>query len=161
MSRSYCGECAEGPQRIVVEPSRAVCYRRDAGAQSVIAALIALAHILLAIGVSGHIILTKDDVRSAIGWVGLVWLAPVMGSVLYMLLGVNRISRRAGAMRGRVPLDAEDRAQTVRARTALVAAACLEPDAPAALHAIARLVGTVTRQPLTARMRDRSAAQWR
>jgi hypothetical protein len=33
---------------------------------------ITLAHIALAIGVSAHVILTKDDVRSAIGWLGLV-----------------------------------------------------------------------------------------
>ena len=72
------------------------------------------AHILLAIAVSGNIILTKDDVRAAIGWVGLVWLAPIVGSILYMMLGVNRIPRQAGTMRGRVPLAAEDRAQTVR-----------------------------------------------
>jgi cardiolipin synthase A/B len=106
-------------------------------------------HIALAIGVSAHIILTKDDVRAAIGWVGLVWLAPVVGSFIYMALGVNRMSRRADAMRGRAPLAAEDRAQTVRAGFAPVPAEVLPPDAPAALHAIARLVGTVTRQPLT------------
>jgi cardiolipin synthase len=115
----------------------------------VIAVLITVAHILLAIGVSAHIILTKDDVRSAIGWVGLVWLAPVLGSILYIVLGVNRISRRAGAMRGRVPLDAEDRAQMVRAGTAQVPSVVLGADSPAALNAIARLVGTVTRQPLS------------
>jgi cardiolipin synthase len=109
---------------------------------------ITLAHIVLAIGVSAHIILTKDDVRAAIGWVGLVWLAPMLGSVAYLVLGVNRISRRAGAMRGRSPLDAEDRAQLVRAGTAQVPAVVLGADASPALHAIARLVGTVTRQPL-------------
>ncbi len=113
-----------------------------------ITVFITLAHVALAIGVSAHIILTKDDVRSAIGWVGLVWLAPVLGSVLYLVLGVNRISRRAGAMRGRVPLDAEDRAQMVRAGTAQVPAVVLGADSPAELNAIARLVGTVTRQPL-------------
>ncbi len=112
--------------------------------------IIVIAHVLLAIVVSGNIILTKDDVRSAIGWVGLVWLAPIIGSLLYMVLGVNRIPRQAGAIRGRVPLPAEDRAQTVRAGTAPVPAAVLPPDAPPALHAIARVVGTVTRQPLTA-----------
>jgi cardiolipin synthase len=115
----------------------------------VIAVFITLAHVALAIGVSAHIILTKDDVRSAIGWVGLVWLAPVLGSVLYLVLGVNRISRRAGAMRGREPLDAEDRAQMVRAGTAQVPAVVLGADSSPALNAIARLVGTVTRQPLT------------
>ena len=114
-----------------------------------IAVLITIAHVALAIGVSAHIILTKDDVRSAIGWVGLVWLAPVLGSVLYLLLGVNRISRQAGAMRGRARLESEDRAQMVRAGTAQMPAVVLGPDASPALNAIARLVGTVTRQPLS------------
>ena len=115
-----------------------------------IATLLTVAHVLLAIGVSAHIILTKDDVRSAIGWVGLVWLTPVLGSLLYMMLGVNRISRQVGAMRGRAPLDDEDRAQTVRAGTAQVPATVLPADAPPQLQAIARLVGTVTREPLLA-----------
>jgi cardiolipin synthase len=114
----------------------------------VIATLLTIAHVLLAIGVSGHIILTKDDVRSAIGWVGLVWLTPVVGSLLYLLLGVNRISRQVDAMRGHAPLDDEDRAQTLRAGTAQVPASVLPTGAPAPLHAIARLVGTLTREPL-------------
>ena len=79
---------------------------------------------------------------------GLVWLTPVLGSVLYMLLGVNRISRQVGAMRGHAPRDNADRAQTVRARTAQIPANILPGDAPPTLQAIARLVGTVTREPL-------------
>src|SRR5580704_5452680 len=61
---------------------------------------IAALHIALAAGVTAHIVLTKNDVRSAIGWVGLVWLTPVLGSVLYMFFGVNRIRRRAVQLRG-------------------------------------------------------------
>jgi cardiolipin synthase A/B len=114
----------------------------------VITTLVTVAHVLLAVGVSGHIILTKDDVRSAIGWVGLVWLTPVVGAALYMLFGVNRIARQVGAMRGHAPLDAEDRAQAVRAATAQLPAHVLPAGTPATLQAIARLVGTVTRQPL-------------
>ncbi len=56
--------------------------------------LLGSAHILLAVVVSAHIVLTKDDVRAAIGWTGLVWLTPVVGSVLYALFGINRIRRR-------------------------------------------------------------------
>jgi cardiolipin synthase A/B len=115
----------------------------------VIAGLVSLGHVLLATGVSAHIILRKDDVRSAIGWVGLVWLAPVVGSVLYMLFGVNRISRQAGAMRGHVPLADEDRAQTVRAGMAQLPAAVPLPGGRDNLQSVARLVGTVTRRPLT------------
>ena len=90
-------------------------------------------HLLLATGVSGHIILTKTDVRGAIGWVGLVWLTPVIGSVLYFLLGVNRIRRRAGRLRRR-PTAAP------RSGPDLAAVGQL----PAALQPLATLVGAVT-----------------
>ncbi len=45
--------------------------------------------------VTAHIILHKDDVPSAIGWTGLVWLAPVIGSIAYIILGINRVRRKA------------------------------------------------------------------
>ncbi len=57
--------------------------------------ILAVSHIVLAIGVSAHIILTKDDVRSAVVWIGLVFLSPFIGSFVYLLLGVNRIRRAA------------------------------------------------------------------
>src|SRR5918996_741793 len=48
---------------------------------------------------SAHVILYKRDSRAAVAWVGLIWLAPVVGAGLYVLLGVNRIKRRAVARR--------------------------------------------------------------
>src|SRR5918996_110249 len=48
---------------------------------------------------SAHVILYKRDSRAAVAWVGLIWLVPVVGSGLYVLLGVNRIKRRAAARR--------------------------------------------------------------
>jgi cardiolipin synthase len=54
---------------------------------------------LLAVVASVHVVLHKRDVRAAAGWFGLVWLAPVVGPVLYFLLGINRIRRRAVALR--------------------------------------------------------------
>ncbi|WP_458401998.1 phospholipase D-like domain-containing protein [Candidatus Avelusimicrobium sp.] len=45
--------------------------------------------------VTAHIILHKEDVPSAIGWTGLVWLAPIVGSIAYILLGINRVKRKA------------------------------------------------------------------
>jgi cardiolipin synthase A/B len=54
----------------------------------------------LALVASGHAILTKREVRSAIGWVGVIWMVPVLGAVLYSFLGINRIRRRAVALRG-------------------------------------------------------------
>jgi cardiolipin synthase len=79
---------------------------------------------LLTIGVqafaAGHALLNKRDVRSAIGWVGLIWLTPLLGAALYAMLGVNRIRRRARSLRADVPSAA------ARARSHLVVADSLE-----------------------------------
>lgn len=48
---------------------------------------------------SAHVVLYKRDSRSAVGWVGVIWLAPLLGAVLYLLFGINRIRRRAAARR--------------------------------------------------------------
>ncbi len=55
--------------------------------------------ILLSLGCAGHAVLYKKDVRSTIGWVGIVWLAPIVGSALYLLFGINRIRRKAHFLR--------------------------------------------------------------
>jgi cardiolipin synthase len=44
---------------------------------------------------SVHVLLHKRDTRAAIIWIGLAWTLPVLGSVLYLSLGVNRLRRRA------------------------------------------------------------------
>ncbi len=55
--------------------------------------------LVLAAAASIHVLLNKREVRAAIGWVGIVWLVPVMGPVLYYFLGINRIRRRASRLR--------------------------------------------------------------
>ncbi len=57
--------------------------------------LLLAAHLGVAGLASAHVILHKREVRAAIGWAGLIWLAPLYGSLLYYLLGINRIKRRA------------------------------------------------------------------
>ena len=52
-------------------------------------------HVVMATGVTIHSILYKRETRAAIGWTGLAWLAPIVGSLLYFFLGVNRIQRKA------------------------------------------------------------------
>lgn len=55
--------------------------------------------ILLSIAATVHAAMTKRDVRSAAGWVGVIWLSPYIGALAYYLLGINRISRRAVRLR--------------------------------------------------------------
>jgi len=61
----------------------------------VLATLAAVLYVLLAAAVTVDILLTKSDVRAALGWIGTVWLAPIFGSLLYFLFGINRVTRRA------------------------------------------------------------------
>ena len=62
-------------------------------------AALALIERTLALALIGHVVLNKRDVGSAIGWSGLIWLAPLVGSLGYALLGINRIERRAARLR--------------------------------------------------------------
>lgn len=110
---------------------------------SIVELAIAALHVALAIVVSTHIILTKEDVRAAIGWMGLVWLSPVVGSVIYVMFGINRIRRRAGRMRARAPRD-------MAAHPLPAGSAPLGADIPPAWNATATLVGRLTGLPLTA-----------
>jgi cardiolipin synthase len=50
--------------------------------------LAALAGTVALVG-SAHVILSKREVGAAAAWVGLIWLGPVLGIVLYLLLGIN------------------------------------------------------------------------
>ena len=102
-------------------------------------------HLVLALTVSAHIVLTKPDVRAAIGWVGLVWLAPVVGSALYALFGINRIRRQAGLMRrGRELLWTEPPGPFVLSPYEVV----LPDGVPPATRPLATLVGAITKSPL-------------
>ncbi|MDE3067554.1 MAG: PLDc N-terminal domain-containing protein [Verrucomicrobiota bacterium] len=50
---------------------------------------------LAALLASSHVLLHKRDSRAAALWLGIIWLVPVVGAMLYLVLGVNRIRRRA------------------------------------------------------------------
>lgn len=54
----------------------------------------------LSILASAHAVIYKRDPRSATLWVGVAWLLPLLGAVLYFTLGVNRLRRRAVLLRG-------------------------------------------------------------
>jgi len=50
---------------------------------------------LAALLASVHALLHKRDPRAATLWIGFIWLLPLFGPVFYLVLGVNRIRRRA------------------------------------------------------------------
>jgi cardiolipin synthase len=57
--------------------------------------LVSLTILLVILATAVHILFKKRDTRSAAGWLGLVWFAPILGVCLYWIFGVNRIKRRA------------------------------------------------------------------
>ena len=51
--------------------------------------------VIVAAIVTVHVLLTKRDVGAAISWIGLAWLSPIFGGLFYLMLGINRVKRRA------------------------------------------------------------------
>ena len=95
---------------------------------------------------SGHAILHKRDSRAAIAWVGFIWLVPLVGALLYFILGVNRIRRRAALLRGdleryRAHDEAKYECPPEELRRHL-------PAESAQLEMLARVVGGVVQRPL-------------
>jgi cardiolipin synthase len=63
--------------------------------QSAVEILGLVLHVVLAGAVTLHVLMRKRDVAAAIAWIGLAWLSPIIGSVLYAGFGINRVQRRA------------------------------------------------------------------
>ena len=79
--------------------------------------------VFLALATATHVVLYKRDARAAAAWVGVVLLFPVLGAVLYFLLGINRIQRLATELRQeRLRLEA-DTAEIVERHDAALARA--------------------------------------
>jgi cardiolipin synthase len=55
-------------------------------------------HVLAASAVTLDAVLRKRHVSAVIGWIGLAWLTPGVGAVLYLLFGINRVQRSAVAL---------------------------------------------------------------
>lgn len=96
-----------------------------------------LAVLAAALMASGHAVIYKREARSATIWVILVWILPAVGPILYLLMGVNRVRRRATRLRRAM----------VRHRSS---AAIRAEDPGTHLAPLARLVGQVIQRPLTA-----------
>ncbi|HEY6877375.1 MAG TPA: phospholipase D-like domain-containing protein [Polyangiales bacterium] len=106
-------------------------------------ALVTALALSCAVLASCHVVLHKRDVRSAIGWVGLIWLVPWFGALLYLLLGINRIQRRAIMLR-REPKSREPRHEPSADAEQLerISVSCLH------LSDLTVAIGNVTKQHL-------------
>jgi cardiolipin synthase len=102
--------------------------------------------VLVSVLASAHVVLHKRDVRAAVGWVGLVWLVPVLGAALYLVLGINRIRRRARSL---TPRRGHGMFPPIRGVEAVVAEGVsrVKPEA-AHLAPLARLGDAVLHRPL-------------
>ena len=88
---------------------------------------------------SSHALLHKRDTRAATIWIGVIWTLPALGPLLYLVLGVNRIRRRAiklgmhKTVSRPVPEDLGEP----------------QHDGAEHLKLLARVVGRVVKRPLT------------
>ncbi|MCA0026643.1 MULTISPECIES: phosphatidylserine/phosphatidylglycerophosphate/cardiolipin synthase family protein [unclassified Mesorhizobium] len=48
--------------------------------------------VIASVGIA-HAVMTKEDVRAATGWVGVMVLSPILGVLIYAVAGINRIRR--------------------------------------------------------------------
>ncbi|MDD5140811.1 MAG: phospholipase D-like domain-containing protein [Verrucomicrobiales bacterium] len=88
---------------------------------------------------SCHALLHKRDSRATTLWIGVIWLMPVLGPVLYLALGVNRIRRRALSLGVHQTISRpvpEDLGEP-------------QHDGAEHLKMLARVVGRVVERPLT------------
>ena len=119
--------------------------RRGTGLLRVIALLVGALATVVAIGTSGHVLLSKRDPRAAFGWIAVCLFFPLAGPILYLLFGVNRIPNRArklesGRATGLVVDEIRDRAESHSG----VPLSRL----PEEFRGIARVSEAVTRRPL-------------
>ncbi|WP_408860566.1 MULTISPECIES: cardiolipin synthase [Asaia] len=90
----------------------------------------------LAVAVTLHVLRTKQNTAACAGWIGVSWLMPVCGALLYLMFGINRVRRLAR----RLVSDHHwrDRGLAYHARYRLKGD--FEP--------LARMVGKLTERPL-------------
>ncbi|MBU1052590.1 MAG: PLDc N-terminal domain-containing protein [Proteobacteria bacterium] len=101
--------------------------------------------LFLSVLATGHAVLSKRDSRAAIAWVGFIWLVPMAGAVMYFVFGVNRIRHKAALLRRNLERHQAQYAQPECLPEELQSHL---PDHGGNLKLLARVVGSVTEQPL-------------
>jgi cardiolipin synthase len=109
-----------------------------------IPSLLTALNLVVSLVASGHVVLSKRDTRAAIGWIGLIWLSPIVGSIVYALLGINRIKRKARRLRRGQPRSDPEPARPCPSE---VLHQALTPEGEH-LDDLAEVVGRLTGRPL-------------
>lgn len=55
--------------------------------------ILVILSIIMGLTAAIHAIMSKEEVRTAIGWVGVIILSPILGAIIYAIFGINRIRR--------------------------------------------------------------------
>ncbi len=101
-------------------------------------AIAAAAWGIFGIWAAGHALLYKREPRSALGWLAVCLLMPYIGPLIYVVFGINRISRQANHA-GRFPASAYSRATSGNR---------LEPEYSAAGGHFIRIADRVAHRPM-------------
>ena len=105
---------------------------------------IGLLHAALGVATAGHALLFKRDPRASWGWIAVIIIFPILGPLLYLLFGINRVQTRAKKLTRRLPflfLFSHE-------PPAIPATARPEKDLPERFVPLARISDRVTRRPL-------------
>jgi len=101
--------------------------------------------ILVALATACHALLYKRDPRAALGWIAVCLLYPLLGPVLYVLFGVNRVRTRAKRLGQRWQFFIYVGYERPEDEDAALLSSL---DVPEEFKAIARISDAVTRRPL-------------
>ena len=71
----------------------------DDGLTTLVGVTAAVSHVVVAGAVTVHVLLYKRNVAASVSWIGIAWLSPFLGSLLYVTMGINRVKRRAQRLR--------------------------------------------------------------
>ena len=78
-----------------------LCHHRPVDIPSWLQLTLAIGVLAFSVVTALHALMTKRDPRAAIGWTVLAALLPVLGGVLYVVFGVNRIHTKAKRLKRR------------------------------------------------------------
>jgi cardiolipin synthase len=109
--------------------------------------IVAATSLILTVVAGAHIVMYKKDTRAAIGWIGVVLMSPILGALVYSVLGINRVQRRAVNLRG--PGRRHVAAESPHAADRAAVLKCLPSDARH-LASLEKLIGQLTGRPLLA-----------